>query len=287
MSTDSIEVKSGETYLITGGSGFLGKVLSKRLNDLGATIRCLSRNEGNMIQLNQDIPIEIYPGDISDPVDVRQAMKGVKGVFHLAAFKHVGLAEEFARECVKSNTLGSLNVLEASLDLPLDFVIGISTDKAAQIKGVYGASKFLMERLFHQFEKNNNDVKYRVVRYGNVMYSTGSVMCKWKKLMQEGSQCIITDPEATRFYWTVEDAVDLIFECLSKAVDSTPYCPEMKAMKIGDLFQAMSEVYYETPIEPKVIGMQAGENLHEVIMEGIPDSNEAEKFTIEEIKRMV
>ena len=112
-------------------------------------------------------------------------------------------------------------------------------------------------------------------------------MCKWKKLMQDGEQCIITDPEATRFYWAVDDAIELIFECLAKAKNSSPYCPEMKSMKIGDLFQAMSEVYYETPINPKVIGLQPGENFHEVILEDNPNSGEVEKFTIEEIKEMV
>lgn len=287
MSICHLGIKKGETYLITGGSGFLGKVLTERLIEAGANVRCLARNEGNMMSLQQTHPVEISPGDVSDPVDVRQAMKGIKGVFHLAAFKHVGLAEKFSRECVKSNTIGSLNILEASLDFPLDFVIGISTDKAAKISGVYGASKFLMEKLFQQFELNNPNVEYRLVRYGNVMYSTGSVMCNWKKLMQGGEQCIITDPEATRFYWTVDDAIELIFECLSKAKDCSPYCPEMRAMKIGDLFQAMSEVYYETPIHPKVIGLQPGENFHEVMLEGNPNSGEAEKFTIEEIKEMV
>lgn len=286
MSTQ-ISIKKGETYLITGGSGFLGKVLTKRLLEGGAKVRCLARNEGNIMGLQQSYPVEMFPGDISDPVDVRQAMKGVRGVFHLAAFKHVGLAETFSRECVKSNTIGSLNVLEASLDFPLDFVLGISTDKAAQINGVYGASKFLMEKLFHQFEDINSEVQYRLVRYGNVMYSTGSVMCKWQKLMQDGEQCIITDPEATRFYWTVDDAIELIFACLAKAKDSTPYCPEMKSMRIGDLFQAMSEVYYQTPIPPKVIGLQPGENFHEVISQDSPNSGEVDKFTIEEIKGMV
>lgn len=287
MSTYQTKIKKGETYLVTGASGFLGKVLVKRLVELGANVRCLARNEGNLITLSQKEKIEIYPGDISDPVDVRQAMKGVRGVFHLAAFKHVGLAEEFSRECIKSNTIGSLNVLEASLDIPLDFVIGISTDKAAQISGVYGASKFLMERLFQQFEQINQEVAYRIVRYGNVMYSTGSVMCKWKQLMLNNQQCVITEPEATRFYWTVDDAIQLIFNCLDFAVDCTPYCPRMKSMRIGDLFQAMSEVYYTNPVEPKIIGLQPGENFHEIIFEGYPDSGDADKFTISEIKEMV
>ena len=283
----SIQIQKGELYLVTGGSGFLGRALIKKIISLGGKVRCLSRNEGNMIKITQECPIEIYPGDVCDPVDVAQACKGVKGVFHLAAFKFVGLAEKFSRECIRSNTVGSLNILEASLNNNFDFIIGISTDKAAQISGVYGASKYLMEKLFEQFENINSKVKYRIVRYGNVMYSTGSVMCKWKDLMLKNEPCIVTDPEATRFYWTVDDAISLIFECLDKATDSSPYCPKMKSIKIGDLFEAMSQLYYTNPIKPVVIGLQAGENMHEIIKKGIPDSSESEKYTIEEIKKML
>ena len=121
-------------------------------------------------------------------------MTGVDGVFHLAASKHVGLAETYSRECTKTNVIGSLNILEESLDSKLDFVIGISTDKAAQVSGVYGASKLLMERLFLQFERVNPGTNYRIVRYGNVLYSTGSVLCKWKDLLLQGKQVIVTDP---------------------------------------------------------------------------------------------
>jgi FlaA1/EpsC-like NDP-sugar epimerase len=144
-----------------------------------------------------------------------------------------------------------------------------------------------MEKLFEQFENINPKVKYRIVRYGNVMYSTGSVMCKWKELMLKNEPCIITDPNATRFYWTVDDAISLIFECLDKATDSSPYCPKMKSITIGDLFKAMSELYYTDPVDPIIIGLQPGENMHETIKKGIPDSFESEKYTIEEIKKML
>lgn len=110
--------------------------------------------------------------------------------------------------------IGSLNILEESLENKFDFVIGISTDKAAQVSGVYGASKLLMERLFCQFEAINNSTEYRIVRYGNVLYSTGSVLCKWRDLLSEGKEVIVTDPDATRFFWTRDQAVDLIFLAL-------------------------------------------------------------------------
>jgi FlaA1/EpsC-like NDP-sugar epimerase len=123
---------TNKTFLVTGGSGFLGKPLVKRLLNDGAKVRVLARDEGKLIDLKQSFPsIEILTGDVSDPFEVRQAMKGVNGVFHLAASKHIGIAEKQVRECIKSNTLGSLYILEESLDHELEFVIGISTDKAA------------------------------------------------------------------------------------------------------------------------------------------------------------
>lgn len=273
-------------YLVTGGSGFLGVPLVDRLLKDGAKVRVLSRDEGKLIELKQKFPqVEILNGDVADWFEVKQAMKGVKGVFHLAASKHVGLAEITVRETIKSNTIGSLNILEHSLNEDLDFVIGISTDKAAQVVGVYGASKFLMERLFTQFERLNPSCGYRIVRYGNVLYSTGSVLCKWKDLIERDEELIVTEPKATRFFWTVEQALDLIYDCLDNAKDSKPYVPTMKAMSIENLLDAMYEKYLPEGGEKKikVIGLQPGENFHEKILEDGLDSSQVEQYSVEEI----
>ena len=145
---------AGKHILITGGSGFLGNDLVTRLKGSGCHVCVMARNEGNLIKLQMKHPwIRILTGDVSDRYSVQQAMKGVDGIFHLAAFKHVGLAEKQSRECINSNTIGSLILLEEAVKEKVDFVLGISTDKAAQVSGVYGASKLLMERLFTQFEK--------------------------------------------------------------------------------------------------------------------------------------
>ena len=285
-------VENNKLYLLTGATGFLGELLTKRIIEMGGSVRAFSRNEGKLITLKEKYPeIEAYTGDVSDRFEVRQAMSGVDAVFHLAAFKHVGLAETFTRECTKTNVIGSMNILEESLDRdkPLDFVIGISTDKAAQVSGIYGASKFLMERLFKQVETLNPKTKYRIVRYGNVLYSTGSVLCKWKDLLLEGKQVIVTDPEATRFFWTRDQAVDLIFSCLSQSESSAPWVPDMKSMKIGDLLSAMAQKYLppDMKLDIKKTGLQPGENLHEMILEKGPTSNEVETFTIEEILKLI
>jgi UDP-N-acetylglucosamine 4,6-dehydratase/UDP-glucose 4-epimerase len=284
-----IELSSNKKYLITGGSGFLGKALVKRLISENLQIRVISRDEGSLISLKEQYPsIEIYTGDISDSFEVNQAMVGINGIFHLAASKHVGLAEKFVRENIKTNVLGSLNIYEQSLKQSLDFILSISTDKAAQVSGVYGATKLLMERLSNQYEQLNPSCKYRIVRYGNVLYSTGSVLCKWKDLISSGKEVIVTDLEATRFFWTVEQAIDLIIECIKYSNNSNPFCPNMKSIKVETLLQAMIEKYSNGQhINIKVIGLQQGENLHEKVLDDGPFSNECEQFSINEIKDLI
>tara|TARA_A100001201_G_scaffold132430_1_gene119004 strand:- start:109 stop:966 length:858 start_codon:yes stop_codon:yes gene_type:complete len=276
--------------LVTGASGFLGDEVVNRLLKSEAEVHCMARNEGNLIKLQMKYPqiTKIWTGNVSDRFSVQQAIKGIDYIFHLAAFKHVGMAEEQVRECIDSNTIGSLILLEEAVKENVKMVLGISTDKAAQVAGVYGASKLLMEKLFNQFEKNYKDIDFRLVRYGNVLYSTGSVLCKWKDLIKEGKEVIVTEPTATRFFWTVDQAVDLIWDCMNNSTNSQPYCPDMKSMRVDDLLEAMIQKYSDGKNIPvKTIGLQPGENLHEKVLEEGPASNEVEHFTIEEIKELI
>ena len=287
-----IKIESGKRYLITGGAGFLGGELIERILQQGGEVVTVSRNEGKLIELKskyKDSKLDIHTGDICDDFTLPRLMKGITGVFHLAAFKHVGLAETQGRECIKSNVIGSMNVLEEAVKNDVEFVIGISTDKAAQVSGTYGATKYLMERMFTQFEQDYPQTKFRIVRYGNVLYSTGSVLCIWKDRLQKGEEIIVTDPNATRYFWTLDQAVDLIFDCMENATNSEFHFPSMKSMSMGDLLDAMAEKYLPEGQELKVktIGLQKGENLHEKISEDGLYSNEAEQFTIEEIKELI
>lgn len=264
-------------YLVCGGSGYLGHELIGRLD---GEVRVLARNEGNLIALKEKFPhIEIMTGDIADPWIVKKAMRGIDGCFLLSAFKHVGLAEIDTKTCTKTNVVGVMNVIEESLVVKPKFVVFISTDKAAQPTGVYGCTKKIGEKLVHEAEKINSDTKYRIVRYGNVWASTGSMVTKWEPKMRRGEEIVLSDPEATRFFWTVEEAVDLIFECLDKASDAKPYIPQMKAVKLGVVLEACMEVYGKCPV--KIIGLGAGENKHETT-DGITYSDKVEQFTKEE-----
>ena len=153
-----VRIDRGKLYLVRGGSGFLGIPLCERILKLGGRVRTIARDEGKLVDLKQKYPeVETLTGDIYDTFEIKQAMKGVSGVFHLAASKHVGIAEQQVRECIKSNTIGSMNILDESLETRPEFIIGVSTDKAAQVAGVYGASKLLMERLFNQYANLNEN----------------------------------------------------------------------------------------------------------------------------------
>ena len=267
--------------LVTGGTGFLGTALLSRLD---GDIRIVARNEGNLIMVKESFPhIEIITGDVSDEFIAKKALEDVDIVYHLAAFKHVGLAEEQTYQCINSNLIGTMNLLKYFHG---NTFLAISTDKAAQVCGVYGATKMLMERVIAEYEKINPGIKYRVVRYGNVLYSTGSVLVKWKKILQEGGEIIVTDINATRYFWTIDEALNLIEDCLENASNSNPYCPDMKSIKIGDLMEAM-QLKYGKASSIKEIGLQQGENLHEKILENGRSSDEVEQYTIDEINTMI
>lgn len=284
-----IRIKKNCIYLITGGTGYLGESLTRYILDLGGKVRVIARNEGKLIDLKHKYPnIEIYPGDISDVFSINQCTQDITGIFHLAAFKHVTLSETFVIETVKTNVIGSLNLLDMTLTKDIEFFIAISTDKAAQVAGVYGGTKLIMEKLIRQYESLNSKCEYRIVRYGNVLYSTGSVLCKWKDLIIQGKEIIITDENATRFFWTKDQAIDLIISCMNNAINSLPYCPTMKSMSIKNLLQAMIEKYSNgNNIPIKKIGLQVGENMHEKVLENGPYSNEVVQYTVEEIKELI
>lgn len=273
--------------LVLGGSGFLGQALIERLHAMGrVNILSMSRNEGEAVALKQKFPeVEIMIGDIANPWDVKRAMADAGEVYLLAAMKHVGLAEAQVQACINTNIVGTMNVINESLITKPKLLVFISSDKAVQSKGVYGCSKKIGERLMVEAEKTNPDTQYRVVRYGNVLYSTGSVLCKWKEKMKAGQEVIVTDPKATRFFWPIGQAVDLIFDSIHGTSDATPYLPVMKSMSIGDLLFAMREKYGMVPV--KCIGLQPGENMHEVIADGVPDSFNCERYTREEISELI
>jgi len=276
-----------EKYLVTGGTGVVGYELCKRIIEMGGKVVVLSRTEEKLKNLQEKHnEIEILVSDILDKKVVRNALKDIRGVFHLTALAQ-GMQSGKPIESINTNILGSMNVLVESLNV--DFVIGISSDKVVQVSGNYGATKFLMEKLFTEFEEINPDTKYRVVRLGNVIYSTDSVLEKWKSRIENNEEVIITEPTATRFFMTKEQSVDAIFNCLEKSTDSTPYFEDIKSTSMGNLLEAMSNKYLPegSELSVKEIGLQPNENLHERIDKNSPYTNEIEQYTIKELEEMI
>lgn len=268
--------------VVFGGSGFLGTALIQRLINNYDDVVAVARNESNLVTLKEKFPsIEIIVGDIADPWIVKKAMKDANYIYLLAAVKHVGLAEIEVKSCISTNVIGCMNVINESLITLPYMVMFISTDKASLPTGVYGCSKKIGEKLIAEAEKINTHTAYRVVRYGNVWGSSGSMITKWKPKMEKGEEIILTDPEASRFFWTIDEAVNIIFECMMYAYDSTPYIPKMKAVKMGVVLEACMEKYGQSPV--KIIGLQPGENKVETT-DGITFSDTVEQFTKEEFK---
>lgn len=294
-------IKKDKLYLITGGTGVVGQALCSRILYLGGKVRVMSRSIDKLHKLQEKYKsIEIQLGDVTDSVDVTQAYIDVTGVFHLAALAQA-MQSGGASDSIRTNLLGSMNVLNESLnntlynprlgdtrDYQVDFVLGVSSDKAVQVSGPYGATKFLMEKLFDEYQEKNDGIKYRVVRMGNVIYSIDSVLYRWKSLLEKGEGVIVTEPKATRFFMTKNQSVDLMLNGL-KSDSSKPYCDIPKSTSIGNLLQAMANKYLPKGKELKVkeIGLQPNENLHERIVDGGLMSNEMEQYTIKELEKML
>ena len=280
-------ITKDKKYLITGGTGVIGYSLCKRIISMGGYVIVLSRSESKLNKLKEKYnEIEIVVGDICDRQLVKDTIKKVDGIFHLAAVAE-GMQAGTPIESVMTTVIGSMMVLQEASNV--DFVLGISSDKVVQVSGSYGATKFLMEKLFNQSEEINPKVKYRVVRLGNIIYSVDSVLCKWKSLIEDCEEVIVTDKRATRFFMTSEESIDLILNCLENAKDSKPYFETMKSTSIGNLLQAMINKYApkdcELPI--KTIGLHPSENLHEKVFEDGPFTNEIEQYDVEELEEMV
>jgi UDP-N-acetylglucosamine 4,6-dehydratase/5-epimerase len=283
---------TGKKILITGGSGFLGRALIARLlaEWKPASILCLARDEGKLLSLKQEFGVDIMPGDVSEWSDVYKAMMDRDQVFHLAGFKHLPLAETESAQSIKTNVVGSMNVLDCSLANEQDFVLGISTDKAYNPINCYGMTKRLMEYLFAQYEREHGAyTKYRTVRYGNVIGSTGSVIEIWKRAAMRGEPLKVTDFNMTRFFFTANDAVNTIFGCLDNAVDATPYVPKMKAVRMGDLAEVCRTILcnrHGKDLKLEITGLRPGEKISEGMADDM-QSDATEKYTHDEIYCLV
>lgn len=262
---------SNKKLLITGGTGSFGNaVLNRLLTTNIKEIRIFSRDEkkqDDMRKRFKNPKLKFYIGDVRDLSSVESAIKGVDFIFHAAALKQVPSCEFFPIEAVKTNILGTDNVLTAAEKYEVNKVVILSTDKAAYPINAMGMSKALMEKVMVAKSRNLDDTKtiFCGTRYGNVMGSRGSVIPFFIDLIKGGKALTITDPTMTRFMMTLEDAVDLVLYAFEHGRQGDLFVQKSPAATIATLAKALMELY-KKKIEIKVIGTRHGEKLFETLV---------------------
>jgi len=266
-------VFEGKRILITGGTGSLGKALTKKLLETDVeAIRIFSRDELKQVEMQAEFTdkrLRFLIGDVRDKERLLRAFEDIHIVVHAAALKHVPVAEYNPFEAVKTNVTGSQNVLEACLDKNIEKAIAIGTDKAVSPLNTYGATKLLMERLFvsanYYKGAHRHDFKFLGVRYGNVLGSRGSIVPTIVKQIQEGKKITITDPTMTRFNITMEQALNLIFRALENGDGGQVFIPKLKAYRVGEIKDAIMELL-NAKNEVENISVRPGEKYHEALI---------------------
>ncbi|MES2762447.1 MAG: UDP-N-acetylglucosamine 4,6-dehydratase (inverting) [Bacteroidota bacterium] len=259
---------NGKSLLITGGTGSLGKELTKTILQNWPDIKRLvifSRDEQKQFQMDQEFPsskhkaIRYFIGDVRDLERLKRAFIGIDYVIHAAAMKHVHIAEYNPDECVKTNIGGAENVIKAALDSNITKVVALSTDKACAPINLYGATKLTSDKLFIAANniKGHKDIKFSVVRYGNVMGSNGSVIPFFLNKRKEGV-LPITDPNMTRFNISLQGGVDMVLHALDAAWGGELFVPKIPSYKIMDVAKAIGP-----NCEHKINGIRPGEKIHE------------------------
>ena len=264
---------NGKIVLVTGGTGSFGKKFTEIILNRYKVKKLIifSRDEFKQFEMAQKFPTDKYPciryflGDIRDQERLNRAFHGVDYIIHAAALKHVTAAEYNPFEAVKTNIIGAENIINAAIDQSVKKVMALSTDKATIPVNLYGATKLCSEKLFvagnsYAGRGSAANTAFSAVRYGNVLGSRGSVVPLFLKQKQTGV-ITITDKKMTRFWITLEHAVDFVLSCLEKMVGGEIFIPKIPSMNIMDLAEAIAP-----DCSTKLIGIRPGEKLHEVLV---------------------
>jgi len=270
-----------KNIIVTGGTGSIGSEIVRRVLQYDPkVVRILSRDESKQFELEQEIGdienVRFLIGDVRDKDRLNRAFEDIDIVFHAAAMKHVPACEYNPFEAVKTNVVGTQNVIDAALDTGVGKVIAISTDKAASPINTMGATKLLAEKLVidANFYKGNRKTVFSCVRFGNVIGSRGSVIPLFEKQIKNGGPLTLTDPEMTRFMMTIPQAVNLVFKATKMAQGGEIFIFKMPVVKLGDMANVMIENlaprYGHKPeaIRIDMIGIRNGEKMYEHLMNG-------------------
>ncbi len=280
-----MSIFENKTLLITGGTGSFGNaVLNRFLNTDIGEIRIFSRDEKKQDDMRHEFQakmpevaekIKFYIGDVRDIASVRNAMHGVDYIFHAAALKQVPSCEFFPIEAVKTNVLGTENVLTAAIDAGVKNIVCLSTDKAAYPVNAMGTSKAMMEKVIVAKSRTVSPDKTKIccTRYGNVMCSRGSVIPLWIEQIKAGNPITITEPSMTRFIMSLDEAVDLVLFAFSNGMSGDILVQKAPACTIGVLAEAVSELFGGSKDNIKVIGIRHGEKMYETLLTNEECSN--------------
>lgn len=274
---------TNKTVLITGGSGSFGQALIKKILAVSQPKKVIvfSRDEWKHSQMQDEDPIFCHPslryflGDIRDKERLAFAFRDVDYIVHAAALKQVPVAEYNPTEYIKTNIIGTMNVMDVAISQGVKKVISLSTDKAAAPVNLYGATKLCADKLILSgkiYVGDRMHPEFAVVRYGNVLGSKGSLLPRWQKMIRDGVDSLpVTDERMTRFWITMEQAAEFVMNCLMTMKGEEIFIPKLPSMRITDLAQALAP---HLPI--KTCGIRPGEKLHEHLI-----TNEEAKYTVE------
>ena len=286
----------GKTILVTGGTGSIGsEIVRQLLKHKPKIVRILARHEDRHYSMMHELAsdearVRFIVGDIRDKERLKLAMEGVDIVFHAAALKQVALCEYNPFEAVKTNIIGTQNVIEAARELGVKKVIGISTDKVTEPEGILGVSKLMAEKLFlaTYYYKGNKKTKFACVRFGNVLGSRGSILPLFKKQIRMNGTVTVTEPDMTRFVMSVPQAVDLVLRATRMMQGQEGFVLKMPSARLKNLVQAAVVHYaplfgkHPSAIRIKVIGKRDGEKMHEKLLSDheVPSVLETDDMTI-------
>ena len=262
----------GKTVLITGGTGSFGSTMAEYLLAKGVgELRIFSRDEAKQDSMRhrlRDNRVRFFVGDTRDPDSVRTAVRGSTLVFHAAALKQVPTAEFFPLEAVKTNVSGSANVLRAAIEHKVESIVCLSTDKAVYPINAMGMSKAMMEKTAQAFarEKSDSGTKISVTRYGNVMFSRGSVIPLFIQQIRSGTPLTITEPRMTRFLMSLAESVELVQFAFENALSGDLFVKKAPASTIQTLATALTELFGGENNEIDEIGFRHGEKLYESLL---------------------